>query len=166
MDTHPNRTEQTSTQESVWDYPTPPRVEPADRRIRVVFAGVTLADTVRAWRVLETGHPPVYFIPPEDVLVEHLVRTEQQSVCEFKGVAIHYAAIVGDREAPMAAWCYPDPTPDYSAIARHLAFHPGPMDECLVDADRALPMPDDDLGGWITPNIAGPFKGEPDRDDG
>ncbi|MCS7289004.1 MAG: DUF427 domain-containing protein, partial [Roseiflexus sp.] len=57
-------------QESVWDYPRPPRVEPTSRRVRVVFGGVTIADTRRALRVLETSHPPTYYIPPEDVRME------------------------------------------------------------------------------------------------
>jgi uncharacterized protein (DUF427 family) len=157
----PDRIESPADRESVWDYPTPPRVEPANRRIRVEFCGVAIADSVRALRVIETGHPPVYYVPPEDVLVEHLARIDLQTVCEHKGVAIHYAAIVGDRTAPVAAWCYPDPTPPFAAIARHLAFYPRPMDACWVDDERAAPQPGDFYGGWITGEISGPFKGDP-----
>lgn len=152
-------------QESVWDYPTPPRTEPAARRIRVVFGGLTIADTDRALRVVETGHPPVYYVPPEDVLVEHLERTDMQTVCEFKGVAIHYAARTGDRREAVAAWCYPDPTPAFAAIARYLAFYPRAMDECWVDDERAAPQPSEFYGGWITSGIVGPFKGDPATED-
>ena len=155
--------EHAPNRESVWDYPTPPRVEPANRRIRVVFGGVTIADTNRALRVLETGHPPVYYIPPDDVLVEHLERGERQTFCEFKGVAIHYAVAADDRRAEDAAWCYPDPTPPFAGIARYLAFYPRAMDECRVDDERAAPQPGDFYGGWITTDIVGPFKGEPSR---
>ena len=59
-------------QESVWDYPRPPRLEPTARRVRVVLGGVTVADTRRALRVLETSHPPAYYVPPEDVLWAYL----------------------------------------------------------------------------------------------
>lgn len=157
--TQPKRIEPGPGQESVWDYPTPPRIEPAGQRIRVVFGGITIADTARALRVLETGHPPVYYIPPDDVLVEHLERTDRQTVCEFKGVAIHYAAKVGGRRESAAAWCYPDPTPRFAEIARYLAFYPQGMDECWVDDERASPQSGGFYGGWITSGIAGPFKG-------
>lgn len=145
----------------MWDYPRPPRLESTSRRIRVLFNGETIADSTRAWRVLETSHPPVYYLPPEDVTVEHLVRTERQSVCEFKGVAVYYTVRVGGREAIDAAWCYPDPTPTFAPIARCLAFYPGAMDACFVDDERVTPQPGAFYGGWITSDVVGPFKGEP-----
>lgn len=148
-------------QESVWDYPRPPRLEPTDRRVRVVFAGETIADTRNALRVLETSHPPSYYIPPEDVRVELLIRTDRQSVCEWKGTAIYYAVAVGDRVAADAVWCYPEPTPPFAALARHLAFYPGRMDGCYVDEILVTPQPGDFYGGWVTPEIVGSFKGEP-----
>lgn len=155
------RIEPAPGQESVWDYPRPPRLEATARRIRVVFNDVTIADSRRAWRVLETSHPPVYYVPPEDVLVEHLVRTERQSVCEYKGVAIYYSIRVEEREAPDAAWCYPDPEPGFAPMARAIAFYPGPMDACRVDDEIVVPQPGGFYGGWITPDVVGPFKGGP-----
>lgn len=148
-------------QESVWDCTSPPRIEPSARRIRVVFGGVTIADTTRALTVVETGRPPVYYVPPDDVLVEHLVRIERQTICAFKGVAIHYAVIVGEREAPVAAWCYPDPIPEVAAIARHLAFCPHAMDECWIDDRRAISQPDDDDCGWLTPETVDRCESDP-----
>ncbi len=141
------------------DYPTPPRVEQTSQRIRVVFGGTTIADTTRAWRVLETNHPPVYYVPPEDVLVEHLERTERQTICEFKGIAVYYTVAANGHGTTDAAWCYPDPTPGFAAIARHIAFYPQAMDECWVDDERAIPQPGGFYGGWITSRVAGPFKG-------
>jgi uncharacterized protein (DUF427 family) len=136
-------------------------LEPTPRRIRVVFNGVTVADTTRSYRVLETSHPPVYYLPPEDVQVEHLIRTERQSVCEFKGSAVYYTVRVGAREAADAAWCYPDPSPAFAAMARYLAFYPGAMDACYVDEEVATPQPGGFYGGWVTYDVVGPFKGEP-----
>jgi uncharacterized protein (DUF427 family) len=148
-------------QESVWDYPRPPRLEPTDRRIRVVFAGETIADSRRAFRVLETSHPPVYYLPPDDVRVEVLERTERQSVCEYKGAAVYYTVRVGGRAAVDAAWCYPDPAPAFAPIARYVAFYPAAMDACYVDEEVATPQPGGFYGGWITSDIVGPFKGGP-----
>lgn len=148
-------------QESVWDYPRPPRLEPTERHVRIVCNGETIADSRRAYRVLETSHPPVYYLPPEDVRLEFLERTSRQSVCEWKGVAAYYAVAVGGRTAPDAAWCYPDPTPAFAPIARYLAFYPSALDDCTVDGVPVRAQPGDVYGGWITPDIVGPFKGDP-----
>jgi uncharacterized protein (DUF427 family) len=148
-------------QESVWDYPRPPRVEESARRIRVLFNGETIADTRRARRVLETSHPPVYYIPPEDVRPEFLHATPHGSFCEWKGQARYYTVRVGERAAARAAWSYPEPTPSFAGIRDYVAFYPGQMDACLVDEEVAQPQPGDFYGGWVTPEIVGPFKGAP-----
>ncbi|MFM9105498.1 MAG: DUF427 domain-containing protein [Chloroflexota bacterium] len=148
-------------QESVWTYPRPPRCEPSSRHVEVLYQGVRIAGSRRAVRVLETSHPPVWYLPPEDVLVEHLRRNGGQSWCEFKGVAISYDVIAGDAVAPGAAWCYPDPSPGFEGIARYIAFYAGPMEACLVDGIPVIPQPGAYYGGWITPDVAGPFKGVP-----
>src|SRR5690242_3542514 len=111
-----HRVEPGPGQESVWDYPRPPRVEDTPKRVRVVFNGETIADTTRAKRVLETSHPPVYYVPLADVRGDVLVRSSRTSFCEWKGHAGYYSVRVGDREAPDAAWFYPDPTPGFEAI--------------------------------------------------
>jgi uncharacterized protein (DUF427 family) len=148
-------------QESVWDYPRPPRLEDTVKRIRVVFNGVVIADTRRAKRVLETSHPPGYYVPPEDILMKHLIRTRKSSHCEWKGVATYYSVVVGERRADNGAWCYPDPTPAFASLRDYVAFYPGMMDECYVDDERARPQPGDFYGGWVTRDITGPFKGGP-----
>ena len=148
-------------QESVWDYPRPPRVEPVSERIRVEFGGVVLADTVRAYRVIETASPPVYYLPPEDVQTEYLERSARSTVCEWKGTARYRSVRVGDRFARDAAWSYPEPNGAYEAIRGYLAFYAGKMDACYVGEHRVTPQPGRFYGGWITPDVVGPFKGEP-----
>jgi uncharacterized protein (DUF427 family) len=155
----PDRIEPGPGQESVWDYPRPPRVEPVAQPIRVVFDGAVIADTRAAWRVLETSHPPVYYIPPADVAAGALVRTPRGSFCEWKGAAVYFTVRSGSREAPDAAWAYPSPAPGFEPIRDHVAFYAGPMDACWVGDERATPQPGGFYGGWITSTVVGPFKG-------
>jgi uncharacterized protein (DUF427 family) len=155
----PQRIEPEPGQESVWDYPRPPSVENTRRRIRVVFSGETIADTVHARRVLETSHPPVYYIPRGDISPGCLVRAGGSTVCEWKGTAVYFTVVVGNRRAPRAAWSYPQPTPAFEAIRDHVAFYPRSMDGCFVDGVRVEPQPGDYYGGWVTPDVVGPFKG-------
>jgi uncharacterized protein (DUF427 family) len=148
-------------QESVWDYPRPPRLEPTNRHIQVVFNNVMVADSWRALRVLETSHPPVYYIPPEDIQMIYLSSSMRSSYCEWKGKAAYYSLVVGERREPDAAWYYPNPTLPYAALKDHVAFYPKKMDACLVDGEPVRPQPGTFYGGWITPDVVGPFKGEP-----
>jgi uncharacterized protein (DUF427 family) len=147
--------------ESVWDYPRPPRLERTDRRIRVRHAGLTVADSVRAWRVLETSHPPVYYLPREDVAAGALIATQRRTVCEYKGVASYWDVSVAATVLPAAAWSYERPTAPYAALAGAVAFYPSRFDECLVDGERVAAQPGDFYGGWITADIVGPIKGGP-----
>ena len=147
--------------ESVWDYPRPPRLEPSRRRVRVVHSGATVADTTRAVRILETSHPPVYYVPPQDVRSEHLRPSRRHTFCEFKGRASYYDLEVDGQIVRDAAWYYPDPAPGYEAIRDHVAFYPGRVDEAYVDDERVQAQQGDFYGGWITAEIIGPFKGGP-----
>ncbi len=150
-----------SWQESVWDYPRPPRVEPTSRHLWVEFAGVVIAESRRAYRVLETANPPVYYLPPDDVGEQYLIKSMQTALCEWKGVSRYWSVAVGDRMAENAAWSYPDPWQEYELIRNHIAFNASKMDGCFVDGIRVTPQPGNYYGGWITPDIAGPFKGGP-----
>ena len=147
-------------QESVWDYPRPPRLEDSDKHVQVIFNGTLIAETRRAKRVLETSHPPVYYIPLEDVKQEFLSKTLRQSVCEWKGAASYYTVTVGDKSSPNAAWYYPNPTPSFRGIKNYVAFYPSKMEACYVNGERVQAQPGDFYGGWITKEIVGPFKGE------
>ena len=147
--------------ESVWDYPRPPRVEPCPLRLRVEFNGEALAETVRAYRVLETSHPPTYYIPQADVKMELLRPNAKRSFCEYKGEARYWDIRTGPRTSIAAAWSYPSPGQAYFVLRDHLAFYPHRVDGCFVDGERVQAQESDFYGGWITTNIVGPFKGRP-----
>ncbi|WP_394729745.1 DUF427 domain-containing protein [Altererythrobacter sp. GH1-8] len=148
-------------QESVWDYPRPAICEPTQRRIQIIHRGATLLDSCKAWRTLETSHPPTYYIPRSDIAMDLLSRNRRRSLCEWKGQASYWdVEIEGDRfEA--TAWCYEKPTSSFAPIAGYLAFYPEPFNQCLVDGHEILPQPGGFYGGWISPFEAGPFKGIP-----
>jgi uncharacterized protein (DUF427 family) len=147
-------------QESVWDYPRPPRLEPVSKHIQIIFNAEVIADTQRAMRVLETSHPPVYYIPPEDIQQQYLIASPRTTFCEWKGQGNYYTVSVGEKQAPEVAWYYPNPTPAFAAIANYVAFYAAPMDACYVDGEKVTPQPGNFYGGWITQEIVGPFKGE------
>jgi uncharacterized protein (DUF427 family) len=147
-------------QESVWDYPRPPRLEPDNREV-IVCAGVhEIARTRRAMRLLETASPPGFYLPPDDVRTEWLSEAPGISRCEWKGEARYWSVNVGGRVIALAAWSYPSPPPEYDEIRGWFAFYPSLL-ECFVASARALAQPGRFYGGWITPEVAGPFKGEP-----
>jgi len=156
----PTRIEPGPGEESVWDYPRPPRLERTERHIEVVFAGVVLADTRSAWRVLETSHPPVYYLPRSEMVEEYLIENPRRSFCEWKGQASYVDVKVGDQIAEYAGWYYPAPTRGFEAIKDHIALYPEKMDRCSVDGELVKPQPGGFYGGWITSGIIGPFKGE------
>jgi uncharacterized protein (DUF427 family) len=148
-------------QESVWDYPRPPALERSHEHVVVEFAGEVVADTRGAWRVLETSHPPTYYIPREDVRTDLLAANHRRTVCEYKGEASYADLVVGDRRVPDACWWYEHPTPRFQAMAGAIAFYPSRVDACRVDGEVARSSGGDFYGGWITSRVAGPFKGGP-----
>jgi uncharacterized protein (DUF427 family) len=146
--------------ESVWDYPRPPRLEPTAKRLRVVLGGAVIADTTRAHRVLETSHPPVYYIPPEDIAPGALEPVARTTFCEWKGNASYFDVVGGDgTRVERGAWTYRNPTPGFEPIRDAVAFYPGEMDECTVDGEVVEAQAGGFYGGWITKDIVGPFKG-------
>jgi uncharacterized protein (DUF427 family) len=148
-------------EESVWAYPRPPRLERDTRRLRVVFAGETIADTIRGCRVLETSHPPTFYLPAEDVRSELLELAPGRSWCEWKGRAVYWTIVAGGRRAERAAWSYPEPTADFAPIPDHLAFYPSRVGACFVDDEQVQAQAGDFYGGWVTAEIRGPLKGGP-----
>ena len=148
-------------QESVWDYPRPPAVEPSGRRIRIVLGGVTIVDTTAAVRVLETSHPPTWYVP-FDALTDCSLEAEQRrTLCEFKGQARYWTLEAGGRRAPSAAWSYPEPTSGYELLRDRFTVYPSRMDACFVDDEQVRSQAGDFYGGWITSDVVGPFKGGP-----
>ena len=148
-------------QESVWDYPRPPSVEPLDLAVRVEAGGEALAETQRAVRVLETASAPAIYLPAADIRMDLLERTAQGAVCEWKGPWVFWNVRAGGRLLPRAAWSYTDPWPGYEELADRLAFYPAPMDGCWIGERRVAPQPGGFYGGWVTPEIVGPMKGGP-----
>jgi uncharacterized protein (DUF427 family) len=161
MSFRPTRVTPGPGQESVWDYPRPPRVEPVPERIRVVAGGITIADSDAAWRVLETAGAPVYYLPPADVRMDLLRATERVTACEWKGAARYHDIVLADRVVPDAAWSYPEPSRGFESIRDHLAFYASRVDEAWVGDERATPQPGGFYGGWVTSRVVGPFKGAP-----
>ncbi len=144
-------------QESVWEYPRPPRVELSPAHIAVRVGGEVVAETRRSLRVLETSHPPVHYIPRDDIRMNLLSRTESRTFCEFKGEAEYWATLGGVE----VAWSYPRPAAGYDALRDHLAFYPSRVDEVTLDGERVTSQVGGFYGGWITSRVVGPFKGEP-----
>jgi len=148
-------------QESVWDYPRPPRFEPFVGTVKVILGGRVVAETTNAVRVLETSHPPVFYIPRTDIVEGVLERAPGTSYCEWKGAASYWHALSGDVRADKAAWSYPEPTTIAGAIADCVGFYAGRVDACFVNDEQVAPQPGGFYGGWVTANVVGPFKGEP-----
>jgi uncharacterized protein (DUF427 family) len=147
-------------QESVWDYPRPPRVEAVRKRLRVIFNGVTIADSTDGFRVLETSHPPVYYLPQADIRMDRLALVpDYGTYCEFKGRAVYWDLAVEGRRAGKVAWSYPAPSSGFEAIRDHLAFYASRVDACFVDDEQVQAQAGDFYGGWITDSVVGPFKG-------
>jgi uncharacterized protein (DUF427 family) len=148
-------------QESVWTFPRPSIAQPSARHLRIEHRGGVVAETRRAIRTIETSHPPTYYFPLEDVdaVVTRLPRSG--SFCEWKGAAVYFDVSVAGTTVPEAAWSYPTPTSPFAAIAGYLAFYAAAFDGCFVDGERVRPQPGGFYGGWITSDLAGPFKGVP-----
>ncbi len=147
-------------QESVWDYPRPPRIEAVHVPLRVEHGGRTIADAPGGWRILETSHPPVYYLAPESVPAGLLRANGRTSFCEFKGTARYWDLVLDDGAIVRdIGWSYPLPAPAYSALANHLAFYASRVDACFVGSEQVVPQAGDFYGGWITAAIVGPFKG-------
>ena len=157
----PHRIEPGPGQESVWDYPRPPKLDPVGRHVVVKLGETVVADTTRAVRVLETSHPPSYYLPRVDIRSDCLAPAAGSSGCEWKGMASYWTVrsedgVVDER----GAWSYEEPFEKFASIRGYLSFYPSRF-ACFVDGERVLPQAGGFYGGWVTPDLAGPFKGEP-----
>lgn len=149
------------TAESVWDYPRPPAVRACRSRIEVWLGGALLCRTSASWQVLETSHPPTYYLPRASFTPGALREAAGSSWCEWKGSARYLDVLGGEQVAERAAWYYPAPTADFVALTDHVALYAGAMDRVLVDGEAVVPQPGGFYGGWITSAVTGPFKGVP-----
>jgi len=147
--------------ESVWDYPRPPRLEHSADHVVVTHRGVVIADTTAPLRVLETSHPPTYYLPFADVDMTLIEAVPGSTFCEWKGLAAYGDIVVGGERLERAAWWYPEPTPGFAEIVNYLALYPGRVDSATVEGEVVDAQEGDFYGGWITSWITGPFKGAP-----
>jgi uncharacterized protein (DUF427 family) len=148
-------------QESVWAYPRPPALRLSREPISIVLGGRTICRTDTSWQVLETSHPPTYYLPRSAFVAGSLRAAAGHSFCEWKGVADYLDVLGGDQVAARAGWYYPSPTSGFAALVDHVAVYPGAMDRCLVDGEPVVAQPGGFYGGWVTAKVAGPFKGVP-----
>lgn len=155
----PQRFEPGPGQESVWDYPRPPAVVESSAVVEVHFGGMTIGSSSGSYRVLETSHPPTFYLPPADLADGVLRPADGGSFCEWKGRAVYLDVVVGERIAPSAAWSYPSPTPAFRALAGHISFYPA-LVQCTVNQIPVTPQAGGFYGGWVTPDVLGPFKGD------
>jgi uncharacterized protein (DUF427 family) len=146
-------------QESVWDYPRPPRIAPDARRVDVRSGGILVASTGAALRILETASPPTFYIRRADVDLTLLIPVPGSSFCEWKGMA-GYWALAGDVSRRAVGWSYAEPRAQFAEIAGALSFYPALLD-CTVNSQRVRPQPGGFYGGWVTDEIVGPVKGGP-----
>lgn len=147
--------------ESVWDYPRPPRIESNGESIRGLHTGIIFLETNQSLRILETSHPPAYYLPRDAFINCELRETSGTSFCEFKGAATYYDLVIGDVVVPRFGWQYPNPTKNFTSISETISFYPGLVDEVLVNDEKVLPQEGNFYGGWITSRVKGPFKGAP-----
>lgn len=146
----------------VADYPRPPALEWMNREVTIVFAGIRIVHAPGAWRVMETFHPPSYYLDPSAFLPGVLKPgSPRGSLCEWKGRARYWSIQAGDLVAENAGWSYPDPTAAFADIADCVAVYPGRMDMCTVGGEIVTPQQGGFYGGWITAELEGPFKGAP-----
>jgi len=148
-------------QESVWDYPRPPRVVRDSREVVVVLGGAEVCRTRGGLRVLETSHPPTWYLPEQDWAAGALRPAAGSSFCEYKGVASYLTVVGGGRIADRAAWTYPDPLPAYEVLRGGVAVYPAAMDLCTVAGEPVRPQDGGFYGGWVTADVVGPLKGGP-----
>ena len=148
-------------QRSVWDFPRPTIARASVAHVVIEHRGRIVADTRASIMTFETSHPPSYYIPPGDIDAGMLRPASGSSFCEYKGYATYWDVVIGDLVLSRVGWSYPDPTPAFAMLRDHVAFYAGPFDRCSVDGDTVVAQPGNFYGGWITPDLAGPFKGVP-----
>lgn len=148
-------------QQSVWDFPRPAIAEACSAHVLIEHRGMVIADTRASIRTLETSHPPSYYIPRHAIAPGILQKGERSSFCEWKGTAVYWDVLVGGDLMREVGWSYPAPSPGFGLLLGHVAFYAGPFDRCSVNGETVIPQPGAFYGGWITSDLAGPFKGVP-----
>lgn len=149
---------------SVWDFPRPPELVRDKREIMILWGKTLVAQTCGAWAVRETSHPPTFYLPISDVNRLLLKPAGRGSFCEWKGPAHYWDLVDGERCLRQVDWSYPKPLPGAESLADCIAFYSHHL-ACTVDGAPVVPQSGGFYGGWITPDLSGPFKGEPHSSD-
>ncbi len=147
-------------QESVWDYPRPPVSKLDSRQVLVKLGNVIIAESTAAIRVLETAHPPTFYLPKSDVRMDYFVRESRSSFCEWKGQATYWTVKTEFDQVASACWSYPSPRDEFQNIQNCFSFYPAQF-ECTIDGETVRPQPGGFYGGWVTDEVIGPYKGDP-----
>jgi uncharacterized protein (DUF427 family) len=147
-------------QESAWDYPRPPVIQEDAREVVLKVGDIEIGRSKHALRVLETASPPTFYLPVADLKLEHFKPAPGHSLCEWKGQADYFDVVVASETLERAAWSYPDPLPGMERLKGMLSVYPSRV-LCTVDGVRVKAQPGRFYGGWVTPEVVGPFKGEP-----
>ena len=144
---------------SVWSFPRPAIAQRCASHVVIEHCGTIVANTRASVRTLETSHSPSYYIPPEDIAPGMLCHANGSSFCEWKGTAVYWDVVIGDLVLSRAGWSYPDPSPAFAILRNHVAFYAAPFKRCSIDGQAVIPQPGNFYGGWVTPDLAEPFKG-------
>jgi len=156
----PQRIEPNEGQESVWDYPRPPKVEASGERVIVRAGNLVIAESTSTLRVLETSQPPAYYVPRSDIAFDLLEPSAGHSYCEWKGEASYFDVVTDAKRIDQVGWTYEQPNPAFADIAGHIAFYSQKLD-CMLDGEPVTSNEGTFYGGWITSKVVGPFKGGP-----
>ena len=150
--------------EHVAEYPRPPLIELVSGSIEISIVGELIVQDQRYVRVCETFHPPTIYLDPSAFQSGTLHPSSgRPSFCEWKGVASYWdlSAVDGSSRRVRAGWSYPKPTQSFALLAGWISVYPQRVDRCKLDGEVVSPQPGEFYGGWISPWIRGPFKGDP-----
>lgn len=151
---------------NVHNFPRPPLCEKTDRHLLIKWNDEVVAETRDAYWVLETTHPPTYYLPQSSLSSAIALTTvpRYKTMCEWKGAAsYHNLALKSTGETVnRKIWSYEDPTPRFKGIKDHLCFYASGVPwKCYVDGEEVKPQEGDFYGGWVTSELEGPMKGGP-----
>jgi uncharacterized protein (DUF427 family) len=126
---------------------------------------IEIARSVRALRLCETASPPTWYLPWADVQRCAFVAGFGSSHCEWKGRASFWSIVAGGERLESIAWSYPNAVAPFAALQDCVALYPSRGADCYVDDVLVLGQPGGFYGGWITPELVGPWKGGPGTSD-
>jgi len=145
--------------ESVWDYPRPPISEPHKGEVAIKIDDTLIVESKSVIRVLETSHPPTYYIPKYDIDLNFLKENKSTTFCEWKGTAKYLDLHFNEVNISKLAWHYPNPKKNFLIIKNHISFYAHKKLKCFVNGELVERQDGEFYGGWITKNLRGPFKG-------